>query len=402
MIPFYKFLLVGGALCTAALVTTMVGCSKGDKAAAADVPTGLGATCETPLPLAGRVAFRGFPEGRDVVALSGKPEETLQEGALALVREGADGHALAMMVDGKPVRIPDSVGAMLVIGATLPAAPGAEPTRILVFSRVGTKPVAAFAKQKLYEVDPATWSLELRVLSVRGAVLASASLPHANESVSPYDIDVKGAPNTASLLVQFDKRAVPGQRIRAERNPSPLSMQILRLTFDGHALAIVEEAREPLDEDDLMDLARAHIPEPSPPPTSCGPILDVFGLKGELFQSGTCDDGSFCRNHECVAVDAGASACVPKPRAELCGAGGCGKRYDGCEAIIECDACPAGQVCGAETAGRCADPSLLTTADVRAVFGGAKVCGCFADGAKTVSVACDPNEKCQDGVCVPQ
>ena len=403
MIPFHRSLIAGAALVAVGLVP-IVGCSRDKSPAAApsELPTNLGASCDAPLPLAGRVAFSGFPEGRDVVAVSGVPNDKLEEGALALVRDGTHGHALAIMVDGNPVRIADSTGAMHVIGATLPGDPGAEPRRLLVFSRVTSKAAALFAKQKVYDVDPSTWSLELRVLSQRGDLLASSSLPRPNESVSPYDIDVKGAPNTASLLVQLDKRSVPGRRIRGERNPSPLSMQILRLTFDGHALAAVEEEREPLDEEDMQELARAHIPEPAFPLTSCGPILDVFGLKGDYLQSATCEPGSFCRNHECVASDAGVTACVPKSRAEICGQGGCGKRYDGCNAIIDCDACPAGLVCGAETTGRCSDPTLFTTLDVRTVFAGQKVCGCFTDGAKTATVTCEPNEKCQDSLCVPQ
>ncbi len=93
--------------------------------------------------------------------------------------------------------------------------------------------------------------------------------------------------------------------------------------------------------------------------------------------------------------------CVPTPRAELCPPRSCGKRYDGCTTVVDCGNCTDGLECGGgEEVGMCSDPFALPASDIRGIFGGA-VCGCFSDDrANTISVECEPGQKCEDQRCI--
>ena len=82
------------------------------------------------------------------------------------------------------------------------------------------------------------------------------------------------------------------------------------------------------------------------------------------------------------------------------GAGARGKRQDGCAGIVDCGGCPAGQACGVDEPGTCGAADTLRPADVRAMFGGQPVCGCFLDDRnQTVGVSCDPGKACEGGLC---
>jgi len=363
------------------------------------VGSGRGVTCANPLPLGSRVALASFPSGKEMVAISGKVDEAVAEGAIGMVKSETGHHALAMNVGGKPVLIPDSSGALEMIGATFSPS-----LKLLVFARAKLTAAETFAGRVLHDVDAAMWSLEFRLLeAATGRVVASKSVARPGESILPFDIDVKGPASTASVLVQFDKRPIPGQRLRAERNPTPLSMQVFDLSLDKGILTVDEKARENVNESEYQFLTDGLIPTPHCPDAACGPILDNMG---RTIECGTCFGNETCVNNLCQLTSKlpNGGKCTPRTQAELCGAGACGKRYDGCSGIIDCGGCSAqaGFVCGQDEPGKCGDANQTKPADVRASFAGLKVCGCFVDERNTnVEVGCDANEVCRDGVCAP-
>lgn len=383
-----KTIVVASLLGT--LIAAPLACSKSNEAAPAELTTGLGESCERPLPIAGTVALKPFPDGKDFLALSGAPDEAIVEGGVGLVRDGAHGHALAINVGGKPVTIPDSAGALDVHGAALPGTD----LKLVVFSRTRLTARAAFGGKVLNDVDPSKWSLELRVLDATVKVVAARSLPFPNESVVPLDIKVKGPAGTAKLLLQVDRRPVPGLPVTSN---DQVSMQIVDLRLTNDVLDVDQHPREAVTEREFRYLTDLLIPPPICPGNACGPIVDGHGRE---IQCGGCLPDEECNMHLCRPLTAN-KKCTPKTHAELCGAGACGKKYDGCTAIVDCGGCSDGKICGRDKPNTCADPTVVTPADVRATFGGTKVCGCFlAEYSKVVDVHCEPKESCKSGVCV--
>lgn len=396
-----KRMNIGVALATAALGAAIAvgGCkSESSKNEASVIPSDLGATCAAPLPLAGRVVQKTFPDGRDFVALSGNPDEAIAEGAIGLVREGT-GHALAIQVGGGRTTIPDSTGALGVLGAKLPGTS----LNVIVFARARLAPKARFASTHVSEVDGATWSLEVRLLD-GGKVIGTRSLPYPGEAITPIDIDTTGIAKTTSVLVQLDKRGVT-TRMPGDLRGDPLSMQIVEVSYESGVLDVTIEARESVTEDDFKRLIEGHVAGPLCAPHACGTLLDGLGREKSC---GTCDGGRLCVSNVCkLAADVAGGACVPARRDVACGASvgkgaGCGKRYDGCGGVVDCGECSDGLVCGADEPGLCGDPRAIRPSDVRALFA-MRVCGCFQGRDEVnLEIACGDKERCDRGVCVPE
>jgi len=79
---------------------------------------------------------------------------------------------------------------------------------------------------------------------------------------------------------------------------------------------------------------------------ACGPAGDGCG---GILQCPACPTGQVCSQGQCYAPDAGPPMCIPK----TCAAQGiqCGLAGDGCGNIIQCPACPTGQTCN--SSGQC-------------------------------------------------
>ncbi|MFO0675752.1 MAG: hypothetical protein U0169_04420 [Polyangiaceae bacterium] len=355
---------------------------------------GRGQSCQDPLSLASRVALREFlASDPPLLAMSGDPTETVPDGSVGLVRSGAYGHALALRVGAQSVVVPGSEGALDVVGGTF----GGSGLHVLAFSKAQLTARARFGGKILHDVGASGWSLEIRVIDPAGQIVASRSLPHATESVLPLAVEVKAAANTASLLVQLDERPVPGGRIRAQRDPSPVSMQVVDLVFASGTLTVDERPSERVTESDMQYLADDLIAAPTCPEEGCGPILDAHG---RVVDCGGCVGDEVCAGNMCHAASALPNGCIPKTSLELCGPGACGRHYDGCTAMVDCGGCANGFVCGQDEPGVCGDADTSRPEDVRAAFGGTKVCGCFTDEVgRTVEVACDAGEVCTAGVC---
>lgn len=129
----------------------------------------------------------------------------------------------------------------------------------------------------------------------------------------------------------------------------------------------------------------------------CGKIGDGCG---HSLDCGACPDGSACGSGGTPGVCAGSAGTPGAPGcvATTCDqAGGrfCGTVGDGCGGTLACGDCPAGQVCGAQTAHVCApDPASCQAVSCTTATG--KYCGKIGDGCgKTVDCGdCAAGQTC--------
>jgi hypothetical protein len=388
------------------LVVTAVGTGIGFVACGdsptATTPKGNGATpldgggsCSNPLPIQGMLPAKSFPDGRDFVAISGDPSEEIPEGGFGALRADSNAWDLAMRVEGKPIRLPNSRHAIHILAEDFP---GTE-SKLIAFSHTELKNRGTFAGKVLYEPNRSGWSLEIQLVDPSGFVASKATIKKPGESVVPFDLAVSFGPKKAAILVQWDKRGITDTRTRGGEDSSTMLMQVLELTLNERTLDITEGPREVVTKDDVRNLMseQIYVPKCSDEPGTCGPVP---AGDGSYKDCGACPSGQVCKANRCLAAD-DAGACVPATKESLCPALSCGKRYDGCLGVVDCGGCGPGLECGGgEEVGKCADPFVLTASDVQAQFGAA-VCGCFADDkGKTIEVGCREGQRCENSVCV--
>jgi hypothetical protein len=352
---------------------------------------GLGLSPTSPLPIAQRIALPPPPSGMvpntTVVAVSG--DGGVDDGGVGLVLNGSTDSPfyLATVVNGQPVAVPNGVNALHIAGDTLPGTS----SQILVYSRnQALTYVTTFANFKVYDVNPNGWSLEFRVVN-GGTVVGSSTftlsdLPTA--SMLPIDVDTSGAAGTAQVLVGIDTRGVPGWRLKSDND---MQMQIFDIGWDGSTLAVTPEPREQVTEAAYQQYMMPYLVPPQAGPTAaCGKTVDPFG---NVVDDGPCEDpATVCVGGQCVA----GTACTPRP---VCQSGVCGLHADGCGELVDCGGCDGGR-CGAVLPGMCGNANATTNEDIRAIFGGAKVCGYFTVNTESVAVGCDATEVCTNSLCV--
>lgn len=384
-------ILLGGA----AIATGYVACGGSDSqpapiAAAIDG----GKSCANPLAITGLLAAKPFPAGKEIVHPSGDATIELPEGGIGAVRAAAGGWELAILVHGKPVRLPDSHMAAHIVADDFPGTP----YKLVAFSHTAMKARGVFGGKDLYEVDRAAWALEIQLLDEAGQVAARTTVKRTGEAIVPFDIDVAVGDRNAAILVQWDKRGYLDSRARGNETTATAMMEIIEITLAGGKLNVTEHEREALTRDDVHTLLADRFPAPkcSDVPDACGPIpagRDLFS------DCGDCPAGKVCDSNRCRDVALG--ACVPTSPAAACPKLSCGKRYDGCASLIDCGGCAGGLECGGgEQVGVCSDPFDVSPSDVRGMFGDA-ICGCFADDrGHTITVDCRAGQHCDDSLCV--
>jgi len=378
-----------------------VGCNSARSTSPSEpaVENGLGLTCARPLSIAGQIVQRPMPPGIDFVPVKADGNAAPVEGGLVFVRDGKYGAALGVFHEGRPLLVPDSSGAVDVLGAAMPGTD----LRVLVFSRAKLSPRAEFAGRLLLEPDITKWSLEVRLVDKSGQVRAQGSLPYAGEVVKPLDIDTTGVARTTSVLVQLDRRGLVS-RFPGDLADEPVHMQIVEVDFTTGQLTVEPGKRETVTEEDFRDLSLSLIPPAVCPRNACGTVLHPTGQDAVC---PACQDNLVCVENLCLppsSVPGG--VCSPRSRETVCASQGadmaCGRHADGCGGVVDCGGCGRGQSCGANVPGRCGDPSVVRARDVQALFG-AQVCGCFADAAgHRIETTCKQGSRCEGGLCVEE